>query len=115
MLFEYFQKQTNKTALYPQEPKEIALAYLTLGLCGEAGEVAEIIKKMIRKGIPMEKLRDKDSDNALRQQIKDELGDVIWYIGQICEQCDLGMEDIAQNNIDKLKKRADDKNIQKLD
>lgn len=116
MNFDEFQKQTNQTALYPRESSDIAMSYLVLGLCGESGEVAEIVKKMLRKGIPMDKLKDQqDEANQLRKQIRDELGDVLWYIGQICEQCDLDMSDIASNNIEKLKKRNEANNIQKID
>ena len=116
MNFKDFQEKTCQTALYPAESKELAMSYLTLGLCGEAGEVAEIIKKLLRKGIPMSELqRPKAETRHLKDQIRDELGDVLWYIGQICEQCDLDMGDVASRNIEKLEQRSKEKNIQKLD
>ncbi len=115
MNFKEFQEKTNQTALYPQEPAAVAMSYLTLGLCGESGEVAEIIKKMLRKGIPMSTLKDQAADNQLRKQIKEELGDVLWYIGQLCEQCELSMEEIAKDNIRKLELRSKTNQIQKID
>jgi NTP pyrophosphatase (non-canonical NTP hydrolase) len=115
MNFKEFQEKTNQTALYPKEPAAVSMSYLTLGLCGESGEVAEIIKKMLRKGIPMSTLKEQAADNQLRMQIKEELGDVLWYIGQLCEQCELSMDDIAADNIKKLEQRSKANQIQKID
>ena len=59
---------TETTAVYPQER---AREYLALGLVGELGEVANLMKKEIRNG------------DDLRCAITDELGDVLWYVAQL--------------------------------
>lgn len=73
---------------------EIMLIWTTIGLVGEAGEVAEHIKKGIfhQHGLDPEKL-------------KKELGDVLWYIAAICETAGFDMGTIMQDNIDKLQVR----------
>lgn len=65
-----------------------------LGLTGEAGEVADIIKKHVFHGHGL----DKD-------EIIKELGDVCWYVALLSHAIDIPLEDILQRNIDKLKKR----------
>lgn len=65
-----------------------------LGLCGESGEVADIIKKHAFQGHVL------DLD-----KLKDELGDVFWYIALLCDVCGFTFEEIQEHNIDKLKKR----------
>jgi NTP pyrophosphatase (non-canonical NTP hydrolase) len=95
--FSKYQALAKTTAIYPPEYK---LIYPTLGLSGEAGEVAEKIKKVLRdnKGV---------LDEAKRQEIKKELGDVLWYIAAIASDLDLSLEDIAQSNYDKLNSRRE--------
>ena len=73
---------------------EQQLANAALGLTGEAGEVAEVIKKHLFHGTPL----DQDA-------LAKELGDCLWYIGAFATVLGLSMDDIAQRNIDKLRKR----------
>lgn len=69
--------------------------YPTLGLCGESGEVAEKVKKVIR-----------DNDGKFSEDVTDaialELGDVLWYVAQVASELGLDLNHIAQRNIDKL-------------
>lgn len=65
-----------------------------LGLAGEAGEFANIIKKMTAHGHPIS-----------AQQLADELGDVLWYVAEAATACGLQLADIAQANVDKLQQR----------
>jgi len=69
-------------------------------LVDEAGEVAGKIKKLYR-----------DYDGVLteeyKKEISKELGDVIWYLSQLCTKLGLSMEDVAQMNIDKLRSRLE--------
>jgi len=67
-------------------------------LTGEAGEIAEKVKKIIRddNGIPTE---------HVRQALKKELGDVLWYVAALCHELRLSMADVAQVNLDKLADR----------
>ncbi|KKR46952.1 MAG: hypothetical protein UU22_C0011G0008 [Parcubacteria group bacterium GW2011_GWA2_40_8] len=98
MTFEEYQKESRKTAEYPD--KDNNYIYPVLGLTGEAGEVAEKIKKVIRndKGIMSE---DK------KIEIAKELGDVLWYIAQLATELGLKLEDIAKMNLEKLKSRRE--------
>ncbi len=97
MNFKTYQKQARLTAQYPNLGSNNI--YPTLGLVGEAGEVAEKVKKVIRdkKGI-----FDEESKNG----IKKELGDVLWYLSNLCTEFDFKLEDVALQNLEKLKLRA---------
>ena len=69
--------------------------YLSLGLAGEAGEVASLVAKAVR-----------DSDgNVNRESLKKELGDVLWFVAALAEHYNLDMLDIAVGNINKLRSR----------
>lgn len=70
------------------------LAYLALGLNGEAGEVAEHIKKRLRHG--------KEID---RDELKKELGDLLWYAAVMADELGFSLEDVAADNIAKLRAR----------
>ena len=73
--------------------------HLLLGLVGEAGEVAEKVKKVIR---------DEDGDfSKLDELFKKELGDVLWHIAVLAAYFDIPLEDIAKMNIDKLASRLE--------
>ena len=97
MDFKTYQKKARETAQYPNLGSNYI--YPTLGLVGESGEVAEKVKKVIRDKMGV---FDEESKNA----IKKELGDVLWYISNLCTEFNFNLEDIALNNIDKLRVRA---------
>jgi len=65
-----------------------------LGLSGESGEVADIVKKHLFQGHELN-----------QDKIIDELGDVLWYIAIMAKGIGVGMEEIAKHNVEKLKKR----------
>ena len=65
-----------------------------MGLCGEAGEVIDIVKKHLFHSHPL------DAD-----KLKDELGDVAWYLARTADIIGYGLDEIFQMNIDKLKAR----------
>jgi len=88
-----YQKATMDTAIYPPEK---ALEYLALGLVSEAGEVAGIIKKIIRG--------DDNIDFGTYDAMK-ELGDVLWYVAQLCDLFNLDMGVVMRGNIEKLEDR----------
>jgi NTP pyrophosphatase (non-canonical NTP hydrolase) len=98
MTFEEYQNESRKTAIYPNAGSNFI--YPTLGLVGEAGEVAEKVKKVIR---------DSDSmiDDEAREKIQKELGDVLWYIAQLATELNITLEDIAEQNIIKLRSRLE--------
>lgn len=82
-----YQQFTASTAIYP---KDNALVYLSLGLTSEAGEVAGKIKKIIRDNV-----RNDDD-------IVSEIGDVFWYLCQLCTALNVEAADVIKQNMDKL-------------
>ena len=96
MNFDEYQNLASSTAIYPKKYETI---YPALGLCGEAGEVAEKVKKSIRDGLDFyEKKRFKES-------LTKELGDVLWYISALANDLEISLNDIAEQNIEKLASR----------
>jgi len=96
-MFDHYQRKTQETAIYPEDK---ALEYLALGLNGEAGEVAEKVKKHIRDG------KELDEDFAK------ELGDVLWYLTRLVDELDAEMSEVAEANLDKLFDRKERDKIQ---
>jgi NTP pyrophosphatase (non-canonical NTP hydrolase) len=97
MDFSEYQDRAASTAIYPSRGNN--LAYVTLGLVGEAGEIANKVKKIWRDhgGV---------ITSEMRYDIACELGDVLWYISQCCSELDYKLEDIAAANLAKLANRA---------
>ena len=93
-----YQQKSRKTAAYPAIRHPVI--YPTLGLANEAGEVAGKVKKIFRdkQGIIGE---------VECQALKGELGDVLWYIAQVCTELGLTLDDVAQANIEKLYSRLE--------
>jgi NTP pyrophosphatase (non-canonical NTP hydrolase) len=91
-----FQRLSRATAVYPDMGGN--LTYPALGLCGEAGECAEKIKKALR-----------DDGGVLtaerREGLAAELGDVLWYVAQLATEAGLDLGEVAQANLDKLASR----------
>ena len=93
---DMYQKVAKTTAIYPREQ---AIIYPTLGLTGEAGEVANKVKKVIRDGT------DKNSKDLV-QALSSEIGDCLWYIAILADDIGLKLSDIANSNLEKLLDRA---------
>ena len=104
MNFWEYQIKAIETAIYPNVNNN--LEYPTLGLCGEAGEVANIIKKIQRDDHGLLSI-------AKRQELYSELGDVLWYLAAICNELGVTLEDIANHNIAKLDERRKSNEIKK--
>jgi NTP pyrophosphatase (non-canonical NTP hydrolase) len=98
MDFSEYQSLSRRTAKYPRAGAD--MTYPALGLCGEAGEVAEKVKKTIR-----------DDGGVLsderRAALARELGDVLWYLSQLATEAGLDLEEIAADNLDKLLSRQE--------
>jgi len=92
-----YQHQARSTALYPDRGTNIL--YPTLGLCGEAGEVADKVKKVLRD-------HGGQFSDAKKQAIALELGDVLWYVSQLADELGFSLEEIATANLEKLASRA---------
>ncbi len=102
MDFNDYQTTSRKTAVYPN--KDDDFVYITLGLAGEAGEVAEKFKKLIRDhGV----YKPSQLTDEQRGEIAKELGDVLWYLTQLSTECGLKLGDIAEQNIEKLTSRLE--------
>lgn len=102
MQFSQYSKQAISTDLFDgiDHPLDShAMIEKVFGLLGEAGEVAEKFKKIIR---------DKDgvATDAEKLELAKELGDVLWYINAVGLYLGMPLEDIAQSNLDKLSSRA---------
>jgi NTP pyrophosphatase (non-canonical NTP hydrolase) len=98
MDFTDYQNKSRKTARYPAIGHPVI--YPTLGLTNEAGEVAGKIKKIFR---------DKNGviGEEEREALKGELGDVLWYLAQICTELGLSLDEVAEHNIEKLYSRLE--------
>lgn len=79
-----------------QNDKEYFVTYPVIGMCAEAGEVLEIVQKGIRKN-------QKDWSKQV-DKFRDELGDVIWYLACVCNDLGITIDEVIENNIDKLRK-----------
>jgi len=90
--FNSYQRSASKTAIYPDEHR---ILYPALGLAGEAGEVANKVKKILRDG------------TFNREAIADEVGDCLWYIAALCRDLKVDMGELAQKNLDKLADRKE--------
>jgi len=88
-----YQKQA-MTTLNPALSKADVLLNGVMGLCGEAGECIDLVKKHLHQGHELD-----------RQKLCKELGDVAWYLAETAYALDLGLEEVLRGNLDKLKKR----------
>ena len=93
-----YQRRSRATAIYPGLGE--SLAYPALGLCGEAGEAAELVKKALRDDAGRLTLER-------RAALEQELGDVLWYLAQLATEAGLDLGRIAAANLDKLATRAE--------
>ena len=94
---DMYQKVALTTAIYPREQ---AIIYPTLGLTGEAGEVANKVKKIIRDG-------SNKNDDSMVSEIKSEIGDCLWYIAVLADDIGCKLSDIANTNLIKLANRKE--------
>lgn len=96
MNFNHYQLKARETAIYPNMGSEFT--YPTMGLVGEAGEIANKLKKVVR-----------DKNGILTEDVKDsvaqELGDVLWYVAQLATEMGRDLDSIAQENLNKLASR----------
>lgn len=92
-----YQKRASKTAIYKEEHNMI---YPALGLTGEAGEIANKVKKILRDDYDPVELGWK------KQELSKEIGDVLWYCSALATDLGFSLSDIAQANLNKLQDRA---------
>ncbi|GAA5337377.1 nucleoside triphosphate pyrophosphohydrolase family protein [Thermus antranikianii] len=97
MTLNEYQQEAKKTALYPEAYR---LLYPTLGLAGEAGELANKVKKILRD-------HGGNLNQAAREDLVAELGDVLWYVAQLATDLGVSLEEVAQGNLAKLRSRLE--------
>lgn len=97
MKLSTYEKRALRVAFYPNQGNN--LTYTVLGLCGEAGEAAEKVKK-----------RERDSKGKFTKKARTdflkELGDVLWYIAASAKEVGSSMEEVASMGLKKLESRA---------
>ena len=93
--FNSYQRSAATTAIYTDK-----VVYPALGLVGEAGEVANKVKKLIRDG-------PENRPETWREDIASEIGDVLWYCAALASDLNLSLGMIAAQNLIKLDKRKD--------
>jgi NTP pyrophosphatase (non-canonical NTP hydrolase) len=95
--FNSYQRSASRTAIYPDKHK---ILYPALGLAGEAGEVANKVKKIIRDG-------PESMPEDWREQLASEIGDVLWYCAALATDLNLTLGMIAGQNEAKLSRRKE--------
>ena len=91
-----YQDEAMKTAIYPERHRNPQ--YPALGLCGEAGEVANKVKKIYRDA-------GGRIEHESREALAEELGDVLWYVALLADEINLSLNNIAVRNLLKLRDR----------
>ena len=87
-------QQLALTTLNPKLSKKDVLINGVMGLCGESGEVIDIVKKHLAQGHDLD-----------REALIKELGDVAWYLAETAAALDVSLEEVCSRNIDKLRRR----------
>lgn len=93
MDFKKYKEQAMRT-MNKEATRDQLILNAALGLAGEAGEVADHVKKVYMQGHPLSEVK-----------LVDECGDVLWYLALMCEALGIDMTLIAQHNVEKLRKR----------
>lgn len=97
MTFDDYQRAAMRT-LKSARDAQTMLTNGALGLAGEAGEVADLVKKNMYPSKPGDGV-------GIDARLYDEIGDVLWYVALLCEALGVTLHDVAQSNIDKLTDR----------
>lgn len=98
MTFNEYQKQAITTLTIDEGAGLNLIAYMTLGLAGETGEIAEKIKKIIRN-------HEGDFSKLDKEDMTKELGDVLWYLSALSTQLGIDLGEVAKVNLAKINDR----------
>ena len=93
MTINEYQKLAMTTLNGELTPRDVLINGV-MGLCGESGEVIDLVKKHLHQGHELD-----------REKLVKELGDVCWYVAEIATALDVPLVDVMQRNIDKLRAR----------
>jgi len=96
--FDVYQQESRKT--WNEIPMDHSIVYPTMGMVNEAGEVAGKVQKIFRD-------RGGEITVVDREALKQELGDVLWYMAQICTELNLSLQEVAEANLTKLFSRLE--------
>ena len=88
--YQEFAQRTSRKELTPREHLYNGI----LGLAGETGECADLVKKHFYQ-----------DGREIIQNLKDEAGDVLWYVVEVISAMGWTLEEVAQHTVDKLKQR----------
>lgn len=99
--FDEFQEAATKTAIYPRGSE---VWYPALGLAGEAGEVANQVKKILRDD-DFRTFTSPSITDERRAAIRKEIGGVMWYVAALCTDLNLNLGDVCRENIEILASR----------
>jgi NTP pyrophosphatase (non-canonical NTP hydrolase) len=94
MTLNEYQALAKRTAAGSESIQHEALLIRALGLCGESGEVAELVKKHVGHGHALD-----------RQKVVKELGDVLWYVAMLADAIGATFAEVGEHNIAKLRAR----------
>jgi len=100
MDFNEYQDFVKNMKAYPEQYKVI---YPTLGLTGEAGEIAEKVKKWVRDDVHKGEFMSEERRGALLK----ELGDPLWYIAALADDLGYTLQDVVDANVEKLTSRKE--------
>jgi NTP pyrophosphatase (non-canonical NTP hydrolase) len=95
-MLDWYGPQVRRTKIEGLSPRDDLLLGV-VGLCGEAGEVANHVKKHLFHGEPLDRAR-----------VIEELGDVLWYLAHLADQVGSSLEEVASSNVQKLERRYPD-------
>ncbi len=99
MTFKEYEDFARTTAIYPRDKKII---YPAFGLAGEVGEIMEKFKKIMRGGGELDSIEEEKL-----QDLKKEIGDVLWYLSALSNDLGFTLEEVAEKNLEKLKSRQE--------
>ncbi|MFZ4600444.1 MAG: nucleoside triphosphate pyrophosphohydrolase family protein [Terrimicrobiaceae bacterium] len=100
MNFEQYQNKSKQFAIYPDQGEREGLHYAVFGLASEVGEICSKIKKNMRDENGVLTMDD-------HENLGKELGDVLWYLSQCCEELGLDLQHVAEENVKKLMDRME--------
>lgn len=98
MDFDEYETLAKSTATYEGKQAEYQLMYLTIGIAGETGEIAEKVKKILRND-------DGVISEEMREALKHEVGDVLWYLSQFSRLLGFSVSEAAEANLKKIADR----------
>ena len=96
MNLQEYQEEAKKTAIYPDK---FSILYPALGLAGEVGEFCNKLKKVLRD------FEGNFDTSGFMDSSIDELGDIFWYLAQLCSDMGISLDDVAAQNLRKLASR----------